>query len=190
MVSNDQHLVTWAAAQATALLPPLGNRWLHVQGVVERARRVAPVFDEGDQDLLMAAAYLHALGYAPSLNKVGFHPLDGALYLRAQGYERLACPVAHHFAARFEAQGRGCDALLQAFTREQSPLADALDYCDCTTGPTGEQITLQQRAAEIRDRYPAGHVVVQALDLAIPHLVRAVEQTQHQLRSSGIVEFS
>ena len=171
--------------QATCLLPPLGNRWLHVQGVVERARFVAPIFDEGDQALLITAAYLYDLGYAPSLKQTAFQPLDGAVYLRSQGYERVACLVTHHFAVRYEAQVRGCDALLQEFPRERSPLADALEYCNCTTGPTGEQITLKQCAAEIRSRYQAGDVVVQALGLAMPHLALAVARTQQRLLRSG-----
>ena len=43
-----------------------------------------------DADLLVAAALLHDVGYAPSLNRLGFHAVDGARFLRAQGQERLA----------------------------------------------------------------------------------------------------
>ena len=58
-------------------------------------------------ELLIAAAYLHDIGYAPELEDTGFHPLDGARWLRAQGQERLACLVAHHSGAWFEAEARG-----------------------------------------------------------------------------------
>ena len=34
----DVNFVNWAAERAESLLAPLGDRWLHVQGVVERAR--------------------------------------------------------------------------------------------------------------------------------------------------------
>src|SRR5712692_10001883 len=99
----DVHSVTWAAECAESLLAPLGDRWLHVQGVVERARWVGKAFDEDDRSCLIAAAYMHDIGYALALKKTGFHPLDGAYYLRSLGYDWLASLVAHHSAACFEA---------------------------------------------------------------------------------------
>src|SRR5712691_4219171 len=93
IVISDQHLIEWATELATSLLPPLGNRWLHVQGVVERARFVGQILNAHDRADLLAAAYLHDIGYAPSLKKRGFHPLDGACYIRSCGYERIACLV-------------------------------------------------------------------------------------------------
>ncbi len=36
----DESLIQWAAERAASLLSPSGNRWLHVQGVVERARQI------------------------------------------------------------------------------------------------------------------------------------------------------
>ncbi len=86
----DESLVHWATECAASLLSPLGNRWLHVQGVVERARQVGEAFNEDDRCYLIAAAYLHDIGYAPALQQTRFHPIDGARYLRSLGYERLA----------------------------------------------------------------------------------------------------
>lgn len=106
-VKTDVSIVDWAAEQATSLLTPLGNRWLHVQGVVETARCVGEMFGEEDRSYLIDAAYSNDIGFAPSLMKTGFHPLDGARYLHSLGYERLACLVAYYSAARFEAQLRG-----------------------------------------------------------------------------------
>jgi hypothetical protein len=180
-------LIAWAAERAASLLSPLGNRWLHVQGVVQRAHWVGQAFDGDDRIYLLAAAYLHDIGYAPSLGVTGFHPVDGAIYVRSFGCERLASLIAHHFAARFEAQLRGCDRLLNEFPRECSPVADALTYCDGTTGPAGEPISIKERAAEIRSRYPENDVVVQALRLAMPHLALAVGRTQQRLLKAGLV---
>ena len=115
-MKTDVSLVSWAAEQATVLLAPLGDRWLHVQGVVEAARWVGKVLDEEDRSYLITAAYMHDIGYAPSLMKTGFHPLDGARYIRSLGYERLACLVAHHSEARFEAQLRGYGHELNALS--------------------------------------------------------------------------
>jgi HD superfamily phosphodiesterase len=99
-MSVNDSLLAWASERAEVLLSPLGNRWLHVQGVVKRASWVGQTFNEGDRLSLLASAYLHDIGYAPSLRVTGFHPLDGALYVRSFGYERLASIIAHHFAAR------------------------------------------------------------------------------------------
>jgi HD domain len=82
-------LEPWAKAQAEGLIAPLGDRWLHVQAVARKARRVAVLLPAQDADLLVAAAFLHDVGYAPSLNRLGFHPIDGARFLRAHGQERL-----------------------------------------------------------------------------------------------------
>jgi HD superfamily phosphodiesterase len=63
--------------------------------------------DIADQGLLVAAAWLHDVGYAPALRVTGMHSIDGARYLLRQGYPmRLAALVAHHTGARFEAVER------------------------------------------------------------------------------------
>jgi HD domain len=185
-MSMDDSLVAWASERAEVLLSPLGNRWLHVQGVVQRASWVGQTFEEGDHHLLLAAAYLHDIGYAPSLRVSGFHPLDGALYVRSCGYDRLASLIAYHFEARFEAHLRGCGQLLSEFPLERSAIADALTYCDATTSPTGEQISLKERASEIRSRYGEHDVVVQALRLAIPYLALTVGRIQQRLKRYGL----
>lgn len=79
------------------LAEPLPRRWAHCQGVAEQARTLAPIRGD-DGELLEAAAVLHDIGYAPDLAKTGFHPLDGARYLRdvAQADERIVRLVAHH----------------------------------------------------------------------------------------------
>jgi HD superfamily phosphodiesterase len=66
-----------AAALAEArLAQALPRRWRHVRAVAERARRVATTLSLPDD--LVAAAWLHDIGYAPGLVQTGFHPLDGA----------------------------------------------------------------------------------------------------------------
>lgn len=186
-MSDSISSISWASKGAEMLLSPLGNRWLHVQGVVNRASWVGQTFDEGDRIVLLASAYLHDIGYAPSLRVTGFHPLDGALFIRSCGYERLASLIAHHFAARFEAHLRGCDQLLQEFPREHSAVADALTYCDATTSPTGEQVSFKERAAEIRARYGEHDLVVQALRLAMPSLALTVGRIQQRLKRYDLI---
>jgi hypothetical protein len=50
----------------------------------------------GRAEVLVAAAYLHDLGYAPPLVETDLHTLDGARHLRALGHERLAGLVPYH----------------------------------------------------------------------------------------------
>jgi hypothetical protein len=121
------------------------------------------------------------IGYAPSLKKTGFHPLDGAYYIRSCGYERLASLVAHHFEAGIEARLLGYEQELETFPREYSLLADALDYCDCTTGPTGKSISLGERIRDIRNRYSKTNVAVRMLSEAEPYLTQSVTRVQRAL---------
>jgi hypothetical protein len=67
-----------AADHAAELLSPLGDRWVHVQGVVRQAHRVAAILPSEDREVLVAAAYVHDVGYAPSVARTGLHALDGA----------------------------------------------------------------------------------------------------------------
>ena len=91
-----------------------------------RARpRVGAILDQEDRRYLVAAAYLHDIGYAPDLQRTGLHQLDGAHYLRSLGAERLARLVAHHSEARFEIRLRGFGEELAAYKREESWVSDA-----------------------------------------------------------------
>ncbi|MFJ2147417.1 HD domain-containing protein [Streptomyces microflavus] len=88
----------WAMAVAEAeLSSPLPRRWAHTQGVAERAKEVRQVLGV-NVGLLLAAAALHDVGYAPRLAATGFHPLDGARFLRDEhgAEERLVRLVANH----------------------------------------------------------------------------------------------
>src|SRR5215472_17161657 len=168
---------------ARALLrEPLPRRWAHVQGVAARARGLAPVLG-ADTDLLESAAWLHDIGYAPSLAATGLHQLDGARYLRdAQHADALLCRlVAHHSCAIIEASERGlADVLSSEFDPAQDVLASVLTCCDMTTSPDGQPVPAEQRLAEIHDRYGPGHLVSRSIQRATPMILRAVEQVHHR----------
>jgi hypothetical protein len=181
-------LVAWAEQQAGKLLVDTGRRWDHVRGVVQQAQRASQVLSEEDRPYLVAAAWLHDIGYAPSIATTGFHPLDGARHVRALGQERLARLVAYHSSARWEAEALGLSDDLASFPREDSPTADALTYCDMTTSPSGQHITLAGRLAEIADRYGAEHLVVRSLELAHESLAGAVNRTRQRLQTAGLCD--
>jgi hypothetical protein len=154
-------LLDWAACVAEEHLAPLGRRWVHVQSVASAAERIAPAVTD-QVDALVAAAFLHDIGYSPALATTGFHPLDGARFVRDEGYPELAPLVAHHTGARNEAALRGMPELLQEFAFEDTLLQRALTYCDLTTGPGGQPTNVADRVAEIVERYGAEHVVARA----------------------------
>ena len=62
-----------------------------------------------------------------------------------------------------------------------SVLCLALTYCDFTTGPKGESLSLEERVQEIYTRYHEHSVEVQALREALPSLPLAVSHTQSRL---------
>ncbi len=172
-------LASWAEGLAQALLQDsLPRRWAHVQGVAARARGLIPVLG-ADADLLEAAAWLHDIGYAPGLAVTGLHALDGARYLRdAQHADTMLCRlVAHHSCAIIEARERGlADVLSLEFAPAPYALASVLTCCDMTISPDGELVPVEQRLAEIQDRYGPGHLVSRSIQRATPMILGAVKQ--------------
>lgn len=175
--------IPWSTQMAEFMLAPLGRRWLHVQAVAAQARRIAAVVD--GSDLLIAAAYLHDIGYAPELTATGFHPLDGARFVRDQGCPDLASLVAHHTGARNEARLRGIDSFLDEFPFEDSLLHRALTYCDLTTAPDGSMTNVDGRVAEIIERYGPGHVVSRAIQIGHPEFTEIESEIESLMEVSG-----
>jgi HD domain-containing protein len=175
---DDRDMVTWAAAESRRLLQPIPKRWAHVSGVVRQAARVASTLPASERSWLVAAAYLHDIGWAPVLIDTGFHPLDGARWLRAQGRERLAGLVAYHSGAEYEAELRGLAAELRDFANEASDVSECLTYSDIKTGADGSCVTLDQRHADVVKRYGASDPVTLAMERSLPSfraIVRSVE---------------
>jgi putative nucleotidyltransferase with HDIG domain len=175
-------LSAWASELAErTLAATVPRRWGHVQGVARRARTLRSVAG-ADADLLEAAAFLHDIGYAPELASTGFHPLDGAVYLRELGAPtRLVDLVAHHSCAVVEARLRGLVDELGRFEDDRSVVRDALWYCDLTTSPDGDSVAARARLAEITQRYGADHVVARFVTEAADELLAAVGRTEVRL---------
>lgn len=178
----------WAWSAARSLLATeLPTRWAHTCGVAGRAEQIAPAFDPGQRDVLVAAAWLHDIGYATALTATGMHQIDGARYLVGRGVPFRVCAlVAHHAGAAAVAELVGLADALAVFDDEQGPVRDALWYCDMTTGPDGRAMTFGERMAELRRRRSADDPVVRALAVNEPERAAAVGRTEQRLRDAGV----
>jgi hypothetical protein len=89
--------------------------------------------------------------------------------------------IAHHSCAIIEAGERGlADILSSEFDPAPDALATVLTCCDMTTSPDGEPVPVEQRLAEIRDRYGPGDLLSRSMRRATPMILRAVEQVHHR----------
>jgi hypothetical protein len=169
--------VSWAESLAERLLAEaLPKRWAYSRGVGLRAGELRAVAGP-HAEVLQAAAFLHDIGYAPEVAATGFHPLDGARYLRdrTDATPLLCTLVANHTCAIIEAGERGlAEELAAEFPIGPEPeptLVAAITHCDLSVGPTGVATTAEARLAEILNRYPPGDLVHRSIDRARSELL-------------------
>jgi hypothetical protein len=181
-------LVKWAESTARErLAASLPRRWRHVQQVARRPETLAAQLAE-DAELLVVSAWLHDIGYAPELAEVGFHPLDGARFLRAGEHdERLCGLVAFHSSALAEAEALDlADQLAAEFEDERTLTRDLLWFADMTTGPDGQCMSFEERMADVRDRYGPEHYVIRALEAGMAERAAAVARAEVWIESVGL----
>lgn len=180
-------LIEWAYPLAESLLAdPLPRRWAHSKGVAQRARDLRPILGS-DAELMEAAAVLHDIGYSPDIAATGFHPLDGARYLRDQedANTRVTHLVAHHSCALLEADLRGLrEELAGEFEIAPPELTDALIFCDMTTTPDGERTTVARRLSEIVARYGPNDLVTNFIRTASPEIHAAARRVARRMESA------
>ncbi|OJF84987.1 HD domain-containing protein [Nocardia seriolae] len=179
------HESSWAWRLARSELElPLPRRWAHSQGVGRAAIEVAARLD-CDTELLVASAILHDVGYAPRLVVTGFHPLDGARFLRDEheADQRVTRLVANHTFALLEADERELGVQLAAEfpILDDHVLVDALTYCDMTTTPDGEPTTAANRIHEILTRYGRDTTVGRFMQCAATNILEAVFRTEEAM---------
>jgi hypothetical protein len=172
---------------AWRLLRGLPDRMAHSLLAGVQARRVRATVPVADADLLVSAALVHDIGYAPVLRQTGFHPIDGANFLLMLGApQRLAALVAHHSESHLLAAAHGLLPELSRFRREEGPVTDALAYADMTSGPDGSPMSVPDRLADIAARHAdEDPELVAARRARVPLLLAAAQRVQ--LRASGIV---
>ncbi|MGL5824088.1 MAG: HD domain-containing protein [Nocardioides sp.] len=150
--------------------------------VATRVHRLEP----GIRDAAVTAALLHDIGYG--YPATGFHPLDGARFLAAQGFSAEVCHlVIHHSASTYEARERGIDLSVYdefAVERDMDEAHRLLWWADMTTGPTGLTVKVEDRLDEIVQRYGPGHVVSAFIEKARPLLVRVCQSPEGSIHVS------
>lgn len=178
-------LIDQASSQAQTHLEGVPVRWLHVQGVAASMAAIAPLIEPNHADELIAAAWMHDIGYAPDLAETGFHPVDGARYAARSGMPELVVSlIAFHTGAEFEAQQRGMAEALDAFTRPPLDMLDILTFADMTTSRTGRPIGANDRLAEILTRYGSADPVHAAISDSAPLLLAAVARVQDRIQKT------
>jgi len=160
---NTQPLISAARDLACRLLEDNPERTRHSAGVAARATRLSTAVPQKATDLLVAAAWLHDIGYSTVVRDTAFHPLDGARYLRSLGWDPLICDlVAHHSGSRYVAELQGLGDELADFTFVAEPVSDALTIADQTIGPNGRPFSLEERLRDMLERHGPGSVNARA----------------------------
>ncbi|MFE9751233.1 HD domain-containing protein [Saccharothrix saharensis] len=178
----DKHGAAHARELAADLLGPMADRWRHTAGVAARAAELATTVAETDRELLVAAAWLHDIGYAPTVVDTGFHPLDGARHLERLGWpRRTAALVAHHSGARIVAEVLDVGDQLDAYPREEGPVADALALADQTVDHRGHRVSLRDRWADMLHRHGPHSPNARVHHLRAPHLLAVAARVEARL---------
>lgn len=147
-------LALTARALAHELLPGDPRRLHHVAGAARVATFVAHRLKLKSADAVIAAAWLHDIGYSTDLVESGFHPLDGARYLRANGWpDGTVSLVAHHSHSRITAPFYGVADELSAIPEPPRLDGDILAFADVASGADGNGATIDRRLADQRGRH-------------------------------------
>jgi len=185
MKPHDAQIAKARRLARKLLRKELPERWVHTQGVATRATELAQTVAPEDRSLLVAASWLHDIGYASAVQNTGCHPLDGGLYLRAKGWpDRLAALVAHHSGARFVPVERGFGVMMGDFDFEDDAVADALTYADQTVGPNGRRMTVPYRIAEAITRHGPDSPNARARVDRVPYLLAVADRVERRLAAS------
>lgn len=166
-------LVAAAADLTHRILNAEPDRLAHSPGVARRAQFLTVTVEPHQARLLVAAAWLHDIGYAAGLRETGFHPLDGARHLRAIRWPPAICNlVAHHSGARFVARVLQLDRELDARPFSEDSVSDALTIADQTTGMHGEAMNTEDRMSDMLERHGPDSANARAHPQREPYLVR------------------
>jgi len=178
----SEGLETWARQTLASVDGLSASRLRHIAGVARRAAAACAALKTDHEGLVVAAAWLHDIGYAPELADTGCHPIDGARHLRRLGApDEVVGLVAYHSGAAYEAAERGIDERLAELPRPPDDLLDLLTYADMTTDPDGHKATVDSRLDGILDRYDDDDPVHLSVGAAKAYLLAAVWRVHNRM---------
>jgi len=181
------HMVAVAADLTQYILDSDPDRLAHSRAVARRAEFLALAVEPESAPLLVAAAWLHDIGYAPGLRDTGFHPIDGARHLQTVGWPPAICNlVAHHSGARFVARILQLDRQLETYPFSQDAVSDALTVADQTTGPHGEAMTVEERMSDMLRRHGPNSPNALAHPQRERYIRAAATRVAERLESRGV----
>jgi len=173
-----------ARTLAAVVLADLPDRWEHTKAVAAQAEAVSGTVEPADREVLVAAAWLHDIGYGVQARDTGLHSLDGArLAERWEWPPRVAALIAHHSGARYVVGGLGFTEALRAYPDEGSAVTDALLYADQTTGPRGELWPAAARIAASVRRHGPGSANAKVSAERSVYLLEAIARVQARMAS-------
>jgi len=161
-------------------------RLSHLAAVAARCEALTVTVDDAHVDALVAAAWLHDIGYLAHLSQTGFHPLDGARYLRAADWPEPVCDlVAHHSGSRFVARTRNLETELLPFAFTENSASDVLTAADNTATQDGTFVAVTDRLAEKRRRHRAQAASTRANPQRDEYILAATGRVSGRLAALG-----
>lgn len=131
-------LVKYAEAAVREILSGMPDVLRRSEVAAEQAQRAVRLLRRPRPELLVSAAWLHAVGEAPSLRRCGLPSVDGATHLMDQGWPTPTVSlVAHQQQSRMIARALDCEAALSLFERVPGWPADIVDFAILTSSPEG-----------------------------------------------------
>lgn len=151
VTAGEPAVVGRARALAADVLRDDPATWEHSSRAARAAAAAAHRIPSSRAADVVAAAWLHDIGYAPQLRRTGFHPLDGALFLMSQDWpERIVRLVAHHSLASLEAPFYGVGHHLGVIEVVTGADPDILVSADLVSGAGDAAPTVDARLEEMR----------------------------------------
>lgn len=147
----DSATIDRARARAAELFVESPDLFEHSARTAQVATDLALRIPRSRATDVVAAAWLHDIGYATSAQRTGFHPLDGALFLMADHWpERIVRLVAHHSLAALEAPFYGVGHHLSVIEVVSGVDADILTTADLLAGPGSPPPSADARIQALR----------------------------------------
>lgn len=126
----DSQLLRYSHECARTLLAEdAPEAWGRSRRAADHAATAVAALGRPRGDMIVASAWLHAIGEAPAIRSTGFVPVDGAVHLLAEGWPGpVVSLVAHQGQARLIAPAFDAVERLALFERIQGWPSDILDY--------------------------------------------------------------